>query len=115
LEKKALSLAAARKMVAAAEAEAERNHWRGVVAIVERVWQGVHAHVPPRRAAWRELARALDREAEKVNHLITKTGAPCWWPDLPSTPYFCWRPCVWRRLVSLMSIAVTRASGSRSA
>jgi glc operon protein GlcG len=34
-EKKALSLAAARKMVAAAEAEAERNHWRGVVAVVD--------------------------------------------------------------------------------
>jgi glc operon protein GlcG len=35
LEKKALSLEAARKMVAAAEAEAERNHWRGVIAIVD--------------------------------------------------------------------------------
>jgi glc operon protein GlcG len=35
LEKKALSLQAARKMVAAAEAEAERNHWRGAVAIVD--------------------------------------------------------------------------------
>jgi glc operon protein GlcG len=35
LEKKALSLEAARKMVAAAEAEAERNHWRGVVAVVD--------------------------------------------------------------------------------
>src|ERR1700680_2731010 len=35
LEKKALSLALARKMVAAAEAEAERNHWRGVVAVVD--------------------------------------------------------------------------------
>jgi glc operon protein GlcG len=35
LEKKALSLAAARKMVAAAEAEAERNHWRGVIAVVD--------------------------------------------------------------------------------
>jgi len=35
LEKKALSLAAARKMVAAAEAEAERNNWRGVVAVVD--------------------------------------------------------------------------------
>jgi glc operon protein GlcG len=34
LEKKALSLEAARKMVAAAAAEAERNHWRGVVAVV---------------------------------------------------------------------------------
>jgi glc operon protein GlcG len=33
LEKKALSLAAARKMVVAAEAE--RNHWRGVVAVVD--------------------------------------------------------------------------------
>jgi hypothetical protein len=31
LEKKALSLEAARKMVAAAEAE--RNHWRGVIAV----------------------------------------------------------------------------------
>ena len=35
LEKKALSLEAARKMVAAAEAEAARNSWRGVVAIVD--------------------------------------------------------------------------------
>jgi glc operon protein GlcG len=35
LDKKVLSLEAARKMVAAAEAEAERNHWRGVVAVVD--------------------------------------------------------------------------------
>jgi glc operon protein GlcG len=35
LEKKALSLEAARKMVVAAEAEAERKHWRGVVAVVD--------------------------------------------------------------------------------
>lgn len=35
LEKKMLSLEAARKMVRAAEAEAERNHWHGVVAIVD--------------------------------------------------------------------------------
>jgi glc operon protein GlcG len=35
LQKKALSLEAARKIVAAAEAEAERNHWRGVVAVVD--------------------------------------------------------------------------------
>jgi glc operon protein GlcG len=35
LEKKGLSLEAARKMVAAAEAEAERNHWRGVIAVVD--------------------------------------------------------------------------------
>jgi glc operon protein GlcG len=35
LQKKALSLDAARKMVAAAEAEAERNHWRGVVSVVD--------------------------------------------------------------------------------
>jgi glc operon protein GlcG len=34
-EKKTLTLAAARKMVAAAEAEAARNHWAGVVAIVD--------------------------------------------------------------------------------
>jgi glc operon protein GlcG len=34
-DKKALTLAAARKMVAAAEAEAERNHWAGVIAIVD--------------------------------------------------------------------------------
>jgi glc operon protein GlcG len=34
-EKKVLTLAAARKMVAAAEAEAERNHWAGVVAVVD--------------------------------------------------------------------------------
>ena len=35
LETKALSLEAARKMVAAAEAEAERNHWRGVIAVAD--------------------------------------------------------------------------------
>ena len=35
LDKKALSLEAARKMVAAAEAEAERNHWPGVIAVVD--------------------------------------------------------------------------------
>jgi hypothetical protein len=35
LEKKALTLAAARKMVAAAEAEAQRNNWCGVVAVVD--------------------------------------------------------------------------------
>jgi glc operon protein GlcG len=35
LQKKALSLEAARKMVAAAETEAERNHWRGVIAVVD--------------------------------------------------------------------------------
>ncbi|HWZ67391.1 MAG TPA: heme-binding protein [Stellaceae bacterium] len=35
LEKKALSLEAARKMVRAAETEAERNHWRGVIAVVD--------------------------------------------------------------------------------
>jgi len=35
LEKKALSLEAARKMVRAAEDEAERNHWRGVIAVVD--------------------------------------------------------------------------------
>jgi glc operon protein GlcG len=35
LEKKVLSLEAARKMAAAAIAEAERNHWRGVVAVVD--------------------------------------------------------------------------------
>jgi glc operon protein GlcG len=35
LEKKALSLEAARKMVVAAEAEAERNHWRGVIAVAD--------------------------------------------------------------------------------
>jgi glc operon protein GlcG len=35
LEKKVLSLAAARKMAAAAIKEAERNHWRGVVAVVD--------------------------------------------------------------------------------
>jgi len=37
LQKKGLSLEAARRMVAAAEAEAERNHWRGVVAVVDDV------------------------------------------------------------------------------
>ena len=35
LEKKVLSLAAARKMAAAAIQEAERNQWRGVVAVVD--------------------------------------------------------------------------------
>lgn len=35
LEKKVLSLEAARKMAAAAIAEAEKNKWRGVVAIVD--------------------------------------------------------------------------------
>ena len=35
LEKKVLTLEAARKMVAAAEAEAERSHLRGVVAVVD--------------------------------------------------------------------------------
>ena len=35
LQKKALSLEAAPKMVAAAETEAERNHWRGVIAVVD--------------------------------------------------------------------------------
>jgi hypothetical protein len=35
LQTKALSLEAARKMVRAAEAEAERNQWRGVVAVVD--------------------------------------------------------------------------------
>jgi glc operon protein GlcG len=35
LEKKVLSLEAARGMVAAAVAEAERNQWRGVVAVVD--------------------------------------------------------------------------------
>jgi glc operon protein GlcG len=34
-EKKVITLAAARKMVSAAEAEAERNHWAGVVAVVD--------------------------------------------------------------------------------
>jgi glc operon protein GlcG len=35
IEKKVLTLAAARKMVAAAEAEAERHHLAGVVAVVD--------------------------------------------------------------------------------
>jgi glc operon protein GlcG len=34
-EKKVITLAAARKMVAAAEAEAERNHWATVIAVVD--------------------------------------------------------------------------------
>src|SRR5271169_1555676 len=34
-QKRVITLAAARKMVAAAEAEAERNHWPGVIAIVD--------------------------------------------------------------------------------
>jgi len=38
LERKALSPAAARRMVAAAAAEAERNHWRGVwIILLERM------------------------------------------------------------------------------
>jgi glc operon protein GlcG len=35
LQKKVLSLEAARKMMAAAFAEADKNHWRGVVAIAD--------------------------------------------------------------------------------
>jgi multiple sugar transport system substrate-binding protein len=27
----------------------------------------------------------LDREAEKMNRLMTETGARCWQPDPPST------------------------------
>jgi glc operon protein GlcG len=34
-QKKVITLAAARKMVAAAEAQAERNHWAGVIAVVD--------------------------------------------------------------------------------
>jgi glc operon protein GlcG len=34
-DKKVITLAAARKMVAAAEAEAQRNHWAGVIAVVD--------------------------------------------------------------------------------
>src|SRR3984885_11361092 len=34
-DKKVIPLAAARKMVAAAEAEAQRNHWAGVIAVVD--------------------------------------------------------------------------------
>jgi glc operon protein GlcG len=34
-EKKVLTLAAAQKMVAAAQTEAERNHWGGVIAVVD--------------------------------------------------------------------------------
>jgi glc operon protein GlcG len=34
-DKKVITLAVARKMVAAAEAEAERNHWAGVIAVVD--------------------------------------------------------------------------------
>jgi len=34
-EKKVITLAAARKMVAAAETEAVRNHWAGVIAVVD--------------------------------------------------------------------------------
>jgi glc operon protein GlcG len=37
MEKKVLTLAAARKMVAAAEAEAERHHLAGVIAVVDDV------------------------------------------------------------------------------
>jgi len=35
LEKKTLSLEAARKTVRAVEAKAERNHWRGMAAVVD--------------------------------------------------------------------------------
>src|SRR3984893_10989614 len=35
LEKKVFTLAAAQRMVAAAQAEAERNHWAGVIAVVD--------------------------------------------------------------------------------
>ncbi len=35
LEQKALSLEAARKMIRASEAEAERHHWRGVIAVAD--------------------------------------------------------------------------------
>ena len=35
MEKKVLTLAAARKMVTAAEAEAQRNKWPGVIAVVD--------------------------------------------------------------------------------
>ena len=38
-----------------------------------------------------------------------------WWRSRFSRSYLRWRSRVWRRLVSLMSIAVIRASGSRSA
>src|SRR5271155_497014 len=34
-QKRVITLTAARKMVAAAEAEAERNHWAGVIAVVD--------------------------------------------------------------------------------
>src|ERR1700692_4964844 len=34
-EKQVITLAAARKMVAAAEAEAERNHWAAVIVVVD--------------------------------------------------------------------------------
>jgi glc operon protein GlcG len=34
-EKKVITLAAARKMMAAAEAEAARNHWAAVIAVVD--------------------------------------------------------------------------------
>ena len=34
-EKKVLTLAAAQKMIAAAQAEAERNHLAGVIAVVD--------------------------------------------------------------------------------
>jgi glc operon protein GlcG len=37
-EKKKLTLAAAQKMVAAAQAEAERNHLAGVIAVDDRGW-----------------------------------------------------------------------------
>jgi len=50
LEKKALSLEAARKMVAAAQAEAERNQWRGVIAVADE-------------GGWLILLERMDRPA----------------------------------------------------
>jgi glc operon protein GlcG len=63
LQKKALSLEAARKMVAAAEAEAGRNHWRGVVAVVdEALGHSARTHGSCRDASV-ELAAGKARSA----------------------------------------------------
>ena len=61
LEEKVLGLEAARRMVAAAIAEAERNRWRGVVAVVDDGgWLYCSAH-GPRRYASVELAAGKAR------------------------------------------------------
>jgi glc operon protein GlcG len=89
LQKKALSLAAARKMVAAAEAEAERNHGGGVVAVVddggwvillERMdHAAMTASVEP--AAGKARSATLFKKPtqaleEAINHVVTRRPLP---------------------------------------